>query len=233
MSGGDPIGSIFSIPASIMGARKEKKAIERARREQAAEAEKAQERLAPYQEQGEYATQQIREGLDTGTLGGSFTPNDYVQSPDFDFQLDQGRQALDRQQAARGNLYSGQALKEASRFQQGLAAQDYQDAYNRWLQSQQNRYNQLQGQQNIGYGAVGGQNTIGINDGNQAAMATMARRNAQAQRNATLWAAGEDLTKTAVGTFQPQSSGFGGGGGMGSSFMPQGGQWVNPDLVSY
>ena len=168
-------GSIIEPVASLLGANKQKKAIERARREQAEQAAAAQERLAPYQEQGEYATQQIREGLDTGTLGGSFTPDQYLESPDYQFNLDQGMQALDRTQSARGNLYSGQAVKEASRFQQGLASQGYQDAYNRWLQTQQNRYGQLSGQQNIGYGAAGGQNVIGINEGNNAADATMAR----------------------------------------------------------
>jgi hypothetical protein len=147
----DPVSATImagvGAATALSGANKQKKAIERARREQAAEAAAAQERLAPYQEQGEYATQQIREGLDTGTLGGSFTPDQYLESPDYQFNLAQGTQALDRTQAARGNLYSGQAIKEASRFQQGLASQGYQDAYNRWLQTQQNRYGQLSGQQ--------------------------------------------------------------------------------------
>lgn len=210
------------IYSSLAGASKQKKAIERARREQAAEAAKAQERLAPYQEQGEYATQQIREGLDTGTLGGSFTPDQYLESPDYQFNLEQGNQALDRQQAARGNLYSGQALKEASRFQQGLASQGYQDAYNRWLQTQQNRYGQLSGQQNIGYGAAGGQNTIGINEGNNAAMATMARRLAQDQATAGAIADGMGMLNTYAGTKNTSSTGGygaqdGSGGSSGSS----------------
>ena len=199
--------------AGLAGANQQKKAIDRARREQSAQAAAAQERLAPYQEQGQYATQQIREGLDTGTLGGSFTPSQYIQSPDFQFNLDQGYQALDRTQAARGNLYSGQAVKEASRFQQGLASQDYQDAYNRWLATQQNRQNLLTGQQSVGYGAASGQNTIGINEGNNAAQATMARRAAQ-----------DEGTSIALGQGLGMLNGFG---------QPQAQPWVNPDLVRY
>jgi hypothetical protein len=221
----DPVSATImagvGAATALSGANKQKKAIERARREQAAEAAAAQERLAPYQEQGEYATQQIREGLDTGTLGGSFTPDQYLESPDYQFNLAQGNQALDRTQAARGNLYSGQAVKEASRFQQGLASQGYQDAYNRWLQTQQNRYGQLSGQQSIGYGAAGGQNVIGLNEGNNAAQATMARRSAQDQGTAGALSAGLSLL--------PQ-----GGSGFGS--MLGGGQaqpWMNPDMVGY
>jgi hypothetical protein len=222
----DPVSATImagvGAATALSGANKQKKAIERARREQAAEAAAAQERLAPYQEQGEYATQQIREGLDTGTLGGSFTPDQYLESPDYQFNLAQGNQALDRTQAARGNLYSGQAVKEASRFQQGLASQGYQDAYNRWLQTQQNRYGQLSGQQSIGYGAAGGQNVIGLNEGNNAAMATMARRSAQDQGTAGALSAG-------LGLLSPQ-----GGTGFGSMLgSGQAQPWINPDMVQY
>lgn len=212
-------GTIIDVGASLLGANKQKKAIERARREQSAASAAAQERLAPYQEQGEYATQQIREGLDTGTLGGSFTPDQYLESPDYQFNLAQGNQALDRQQAARGNLYSGQALKEASRFQQGLASQGYQDAYNRWLQTQQQRYNVLSGQQQTGYGAAGGQNVIGLNEGNNAAMATMARRRAQDEGTAGALAAGDEALRRTAGIF----TGGGFGGSLASGFGNQGG----------
>lgn len=223
---GDPISTaiitsaVVGGGASIAGANKQKKAIERARREQAAAAAAAQERLAPYQEQGEYATQQIREGLDTGTLGGSFTPNDYLEDPSYQFQMQEGQQALDRLQSARGNLYSGQAIKESQKFSQGLASQAYQDAYNRWLQTQQNRYNILQGQQQTGYGAAGGQNVIGINEGNNAAQATMARRAAQDQGTAGALNAGLQI----VGT-----PSFGNMLGGGKTAQP----WINPDMVSY
>ena len=209
-----PVAAVLGA-SSLIGANQQKKAIERARREQSAAAAAAQARFAPYQEQGEYATQQIREGLDTGTLGGSFTPDQYLESPDYQFQLEQGNQALDRTQAARGNLYSGQAIKEASRFQQGLARQGYQDAYNRWLQTQQNRYGQLSGQQNIGYGAAGGQNVIGLNEGNNMADATMARRYAQDQG-----------TSGALGAGLGMMSGFG-------QQPEQAAPWINPDMVSY
>lgn len=206
-------GIVTDIGASLFGANKQKKAIDRARREQQAAADAAQARLEPYQEQGTYATEQIREGLDTGTLGGSFTPQDLTSNPAYQFRLEQGQQALDRGLNAGGNLYSGQAIKERERFAQGLASQEYDDAYNRWLQTQQNRYGMLSGQQGIGYGAAGGQNTIGINDAQRAAEATMARRGVQDRANTQIISAPDRYAQEAFGAMSGQ--------GFGQSFIPQ------------
>lgn len=49
----------------------------------------------------------------------------YTTSPGYQFQMDQGLQALDRQHAASGSLASGGAGADAIRFAQGLASQDY------------------------------------------------------------------------------------------------------------
>lgn len=49
----------------------------------------------------------------------------YQESPGYQFQLEQGQQALERSQAARGGLMSGRAAKESMRFGQGLASQDF------------------------------------------------------------------------------------------------------------
>lgn len=202
------IPAAASIGASLIGANQQKKAIERARREQKAAADAAQARLEPYQEQGTYATEQIREGLDTGTLGGSFMPTDLASDPAYQFRLEQGQAALDRGLAAGGNLYSGQAIKERERFAQGLASQEYDDAYNRWLQTQQNRYDMLSGQQSTGYGAAGGQNTIGINDAQSAAEATMARRAAQDQGTSIALGSGLGMMQQAAPSIN-QAFGFG------------------------
>jgi len=52
-------------------------------------------------------------------------------SPGFQFQLEQGQQALDRSAAARGQLLSGRGVKETQRFGQGLAQQDFGNFFNR------------------------------------------------------------------------------------------------------
>lgn len=72
----------------------------------------------------------------TPFLNQQFTPGDLTQDPGYQFQLQQGNQALDRQQAAKGNYFSGQALQEAQNLGQGLASTTYNDAFQRFLANQ-------------------------------------------------------------------------------------------------
>lgn len=66
-----------------------------------------------------------------------FNPQDLQNDPGYQFNLAQGNQALDRQQLAKGGFFSGQALKEAQNFGQGLADNTYNTAFNRALQTNQ------------------------------------------------------------------------------------------------
>lgn len=80
--------------------------------------------------------QKKNQGILQPFLNANFEPGDLQSDPGYQFQLNQGNQALDRKQAASGNFFSGGALKEAQEFGQGLADTTYNSAYNRWLQSQ-------------------------------------------------------------------------------------------------
>lgn len=62
----------------------------------------------------------------------SFTPEDLQNDPGYQFNLQQGEQALARQQAAKGNYFSGAALKEAQKFGQGLADNTFNAANERY-----------------------------------------------------------------------------------------------------
>lgn len=55
----------------------------------------------------------------------------YVESPEVQFQREQGEQAAQRAAAAGGQLASGRTLADLSRFGQGLAQQGYGQYYNR------------------------------------------------------------------------------------------------------
>lgn len=66
-----------------------------------------------------------------------FNPEDLTQDPGYKFNLEQGNQALDRAQLARGGYFSGEALKDASKFATGLADNTYNTAFNRALQTNQ------------------------------------------------------------------------------------------------
>ena len=55
----------------------------------------------------------------------------FQQSPGYQFNLDQGNQAMERMAAARGLRLSGGTLKEGAKFASGLASQDYGNWWNR------------------------------------------------------------------------------------------------------
>jgi hypothetical protein len=78
---------------------------------------------------------------DYGIANKNFTPSDLTTDPSYQFRLNEGLKALDRQAAARGGLISGGAIKAAQEYGQQSASQEYQNAFNRY---QTNRSNLLQ-----------------------------------------------------------------------------------------
>jgi hypothetical protein len=71
-----------------------------------------------------------------GTAPGTLNPaslNAFTNSPDYQFALQQGTQAMQRSAAAGGTLISGGQLKAGQEFGQGLATQQFGNYYNRLL----------------------------------------------------------------------------------------------------
>lgn len=56
---------------------------------------------------------------------------DFFTSPGYEFRLDQGTQAIERSNAARGRLDSGASLKDLTQFGQGIASQEFNNYANR------------------------------------------------------------------------------------------------------
>lgn len=128
-----------------------------------------------YMAQGEMEDELLRglgeaRGQLSPFVNAEFTPGDLTQDPGYQFQLQQGQQALDRVASARGNVFSGAALKEAQQFGQGLADQTFQDAHNRWLQ-----------QQNLNLGAAQGVANTYLGEGDVRANATLGKTNSLGQ----------------------------------------------------
>jgi hypothetical protein len=89
-------------------------------------------------------------------------PNTVAQTPGYQFNLAQGLQAMQAQQAAQGRLVGGGALLQAQSFGQGLASQSYNQQVNTLAQlsgayqapasALQAAYGTLNTQQNVGTG---------------------------------------------------------------------------------
>lgn len=148
--------------ASGFSARSQRKAAKSAAaaQEQAAQAanetewkmyQQGREDLEPWRKQGAQSLSQLAGMMRPGTdMTTRFSAQDFQADPGYQFRLGEAQRGMDRSQAARGMLNSGAALKEAMRVSQGMASDEYQNAYNRWAQQNSDIYNRLAGLANTG-----------------------------------------------------------------------------------
>jgi hypothetical protein len=104
----------------------------------------------PYRQAGLTGQNRLMELLGLGGNAGAagygqyardFSMQDFQQDPGYAFRLGEGLKAMGHQAGARGGLISGQTMKGMENYRQGLASQEYGNAFNRY---QTNRQNQLQ-----------------------------------------------------------------------------------------
>lgn len=98
----------------------------------------------------------------TGAFTQEFTGQDIYSDPSYQFRLGEGERLLRAQQAAGGNRFSGQAMKDITNYAQGAASQEYGNAYDRFMRNKAALYDRLSslagmGSQVGGAAAQGGQ----------------------------------------------------------------------------
>lgn len=100
----------------------------------------------------------------------------FQQDPGYQFRLDEGNKAMNAAMSARGMAGGGAALKELTRYGQGFASNEYQNAFNRTnqLANYGNQASMSLGNFAGGHGANLSNNAIGY--GNASAGATMGQR---------------------------------------------------------
>jgi anti-sigma28 factor (negative regulator of flagellin synthesis) len=139
---------------------------------------------APWYNAGTDAVTQLQKAISDGTYNldtsklnqqtynpETFTGNvDLTQDPSYQFRLGQGANALDMSAASKGMLMSGAQAKAITQYGQNFASQEYTNAYNRSLQTNQtNNTNALNATQvnnasNLNtWNALSGENTAEFN----------------------------------------------------------------------
>jgi hypothetical protein len=124
-----------------------------------------------------------------GSLLKDFSMEDFEADPGYAFRMSEGQKALDRAGAAGGRFNSGRSMKDILRFSQGLGAQEYGAAYDRYNNNRTQRFNRLASISGVGqtaannagaaaqnYGSAAGGNVIGA--GNAAAAGQVGMANA-------------------------------------------------------
>lgn len=99
-----------------------------------------------------------------------FSQTNFMQDPGYAFRMSEGMKALERSAAAKGLLKSGTFLRGAQEYGQGLASQEYQNAFKRYYDERQNMIAPLEalrtGGQSVSKEIAGNAGTYGANVGN-------------------------------------------------------------------
>jgi hypothetical protein len=157
-----------------------------------------------------------------------FTQQDFQNNmdPAYQFDLNQGLQAIQRSAAAKGGLMSGGTLKSLNDYAQGQASNEYQNSYNRFMNNQNTQFNRLASLAGLGQTANGAIGQAGMNMANNVGNNIMGAANASgaaqiASGNAigsTLGSLGTGLANNymqynMMNKLFPNGMGGGGGGG--------------------
>lgn len=123
----------------------------------------------PYMTSGTNALNTINSDQANGTgFATPFNLASFTSNPGYQFQLQQGQNAINSSAAATGGTLNGGTLKALDQYTTGLANTTYGDAYNRYLANSQQQYGQLFNVAQLGENATA---TVG-NQGTQAANAS-------------------------------------------------------------
>lgn len=225
------IGGLIGGGSSSDAANAQLQASQAATAEQQREFDQITKSFAPFLQTGQLSLQDLSSLLGLGGSGADimnspllrqFTASDFTKSPGYDFQMKQGIDAIQNSAAAKGGVFSGNTLKSLDTFGQGLANQDWWNAYNAFTGNQNRTLSTLGGLANNGQNAAGNLGSIGTATANNIGSNLIQGGNAQA---AGIVAGGNNLNNTIQSLFQNQglqtalSGLFGGGGGGGSNIF--------------
>lgn len=104
-------------------------------------------------------------GIQAGAGLQPFNPANLASTPGYQFQLQQGENALSNNMTQGQGENSGNTLKALNNYAQGAASTEYNNAYNQYMQQLQQTYSMLSGQSGVGANAALGVAGIGQQTG--------------------------------------------------------------------
>ena len=235
VAGAVAVGSIGSAYLQKEGARKAARAQMSAADVAREETQKAYDiskgYYQPYYDTGTAASNRLAELMGIGGQAGApgygslmrdFSMADYQQDPGYQFRLQEGLKQLQRNAAARGGMLSGATLAGTQKYAQGLASQEYGNAYQRFMEQQQNRYNMLSGQQRLGATTAGSLADLSSSYGANLANIALGKGQVEAQKTAGEYSGYGNMLQGAtnfIGSAGAQGAFGGGTGGMGGKYL--------------
>lgn len=99
--------------------------------------------MAPWLDAGKSSLGELMAQMQGGAFDRQFDPSQIANDPGYQFRMAEGQKALERSASARGLLNSGAALKSLTNYSQGMASNEFQNAWSRNQADNSNRYNRL------------------------------------------------------------------------------------------
>lgn len=151
-TGAGIVSGAFSADAAKKAARIQADAANRAADMQMQQFQQTREDFAPWRVAGGTSLAQLQEAMPE--LIRRFGTADFQADPSYAFRQSEGEKALSRAAAARGMLTSPASLQALLRYNQELASDEFNNAFNRFNLGQTNEYNRLAGLAGTGQTAV-------------------------------------------------------------------------------
>lgn len=206
------IGGATSIISGNKAANAQKQAANQSIAEQQREYDQDRNDLAPWRNVGSGAISMLGNVYGIGPdgsykspqAGGAASPDysAFFASPDYNFRLQQGQQAIERSQAAKGLLGSGATLKAANDYAQNTASAEYG-----------NWFNKLAGLAGVGQSATNTTVAAGQNTANNISSAYQNIGNARASSYANTGSAINGTINNVLGAYLGYKGGMFSGGG--------------------
>ena len=126
MAGGSLLGGVLGSRGSSKAAKAQTNIAEAQQRLEDAQFQQSRSDTMPWLTTGRQALNQLSAMTQPG-----FDYRQLESDPGYQFRRQQGENALSRALASRGMLNSGAAMKELARYSQGLATDEFTNAFNR------------------------------------------------------------------------------------------------------
>jgi len=197
VGGASLLGGIFGGRSAKKAAQAQAQAAQQAAQLQYKQYQQTRNDLAPWMQQGQVSLGQLGQlTAPGGELLQPFGLEQFQESPAYQFNLEQGLDAINKATRARGTNYAPATLQDLGKFSQGLASNEFLNAYNMYNQDQSNVYNRLFGLSQSGQNAAAQVGQYGAGAAAGAGEALMGAGNARAagivgQSNAILGGIGD------------------------------------------
>lgn len=180
--GGNLVSSLFGANAAGTAANQQADAARAASATVRGMYDQTRSDLLPWQAQGRIALSQLGD-MTSGPSAALLKPfgmEDFKASPAYQFNLEEGLKAINKGAAARGKYYAPSTLQDVGKYAQGVASNEWNNAYGQYNQNMQNIWNRLYSLSGSGQNAAAQIGGFGTNAANQVAQNQIGAGNAQA-----------------------------------------------------